>query len=136
MIKNLLVIDDDEINLFIVNQFIAKHQFAEHVINLRNGKEAIDYFEALVETRGTPPELIFLDLYMPIMTGWEFLDDYSCRFEPLFPATRICVLSNSLMMEDQLKAMSYTCCISFITKPLSAVRLISLKKYEALRQYF
>ncbi|WP_247233448.1 response regulator [Telluribacter sp. SYSU D00476] len=136
MIKNLLIIDDDELTLFIINRFMLKHQFVENIISITNGQEAIDYFEKLSAGDGDAPELIIMDINMPIMTGWEFLDEYSQRFQPRFPATRICVLSNSLFIEDAIKAKSYSACISYITKPLTNIKINRLKNHTALKQYF
>lgn len=136
MIKNLLLIDDDELTLFIINRFMLKHQFVENIISVKNGREAVDYFEKLAAGDGPAPELIIMDINMPVMTGWEFLDEYSQRFQPLFPATRICVLSNSLFVEDAIKAKSYSACISYITKPLSTTKITRLKNNKALKHYF
>ncbi|GAB3179232.1 response regulator [Telluribacter humicola] len=136
MIKNLLLIDDDELTLFIINRFMLKHQFVENIISVKNGQEAIEYFERLTAGDGVAPELIIMDIIMPVMTGWDFLDEYSRRFQPQFPATRICVLSNSVFMEDAIKARSYSACFSYITKPLSSTKINRLKTNKALKQYF
>ncbi|HEV7349739.1 response regulator [Telluribacter sp.] len=137
MIKNVLLIDDDDTTLSLVKLAVTRNGFAEHVIPLRNGKEGIDYFERLAAgNEKEVPEMIFLDIFMPGMDGWEFIDEYIRRFAAQFPNTHICVLSTSSEPDDQVKASSYPCIICFWNKPLFIKDLNTLKNHELLRQYF
>ncbi|HEV7349748.1 response regulator [Telluribacter sp.] len=138
MIKNLLLIDDDEITLKILKLLIVRQHFAENIITRKNGKEGLDYFDELSTQPGADevPDLILLDINMPVMNGWDFLDDYSQRFETKFPNTKVCMLSSTVDPADFQKASNYACVISFVSKPLLMSEVEMLRKLEPLRHFF
>ncbi|WP_247236553.1 response regulator [Telluribacter sp. SYSU D00476] len=137
MINNLVLIDDDPITLRIIELTIKRNQFADNVIKLKNGEEGIHFFEKLstIETN-IVPELVFLDLNMPVMNGWDFLDEYAARYQVLFPNTQICILSSSVDPQDQLRAQKYSSVIRFISKPIFISELTELKHHVSLYDYF
>lgn len=122
MIKKLLCIDDDEITLMLIKMVTEKASFAKEVITAANGKEALDYYYNLLhsEIKVAPPELVFLDLNMPVMNGWEFLDEFIQKVYPSFPDTKIVVLSSSSNPVDKEKAKQYPIIIGYIPKPITA----------------
>ena len=75
-VKNLLLIDDDEIFTFMTKRLIERTNLAEQIKIFENGKTAIDFLESLIDKPALLPEVIFLDLSMPILDGWGFLDEY------------------------------------------------------------
>lgn len=80
MLHKILCVDDDPITLMLYKMVIAKASFTEEIITAKNGQEAMDYYEKLKANNETHcPELIFLDLNMPVMGGWEFLDNFTKR---------------------------------------------------------
>ena len=63
--------------LFLVQKFLLRNNsFASNILVCQNGKEALDVIVSLLESGEVLPEVIFLDLNMPIMDGWEFLDEF------------------------------------------------------------
>jgi CheY-like chemotaxis protein len=114
--KKILLVDDDMITVIITDRIIKHNAFSEEVVSLNNGQEALDYL-----AKSTPediPEIIFLDLNMPIMDGWEFLEHYQKLSFGINNYPPVYILSSTADSEDQRKAMSYSFVKKFISKPL------------------
>src|SRR3978361_698393 len=121
---SVLLVDDDEINNFISIKLIKKALLNTDIIACLNGKYAIDQ---LVETQKKDPsklpDYILLDINMPIMNGWEFLDEYKrLNIDPL-GKTKIFIISSSVFSNDINRARSYPIVKSFISKPLSVEKI-------------
>ena len=141
MLDEVLLIDDDEITLMICEFVIKKEGFAREVSILKNGQEGIDYFQELeqkLKQQATekPFELILLDLHMPVMSGWEFLEEFETRFEKSFPGVKICILTSSVDPLDLTNSKIYNNVIGFINKPLTAQRLEEIKENEHIAHLF
>ncbi|MBB2146896.1 response regulator [Pedobacter sp. LMG 31464] len=123
---NLLVIDDDDINIFIIKKIVEKTGFDIDMVSKSNGQQAIDYLNEVVSTNRPIPHLILIDINMPVMNGWEFVEAY----QSLGIAQRVdlYILSSSVYENDIEKTKSYTAVKGFISKPLSIERLTELIK--------
>jgi len=121
---NLLVIDDDDINIFIIKKIVEKTGYEAKMVAKTNGLMAIDYLKELMENEQILPHLILIDINMPVLNGWEFLDAY----EKLGISKEIdmYMLSSSVYENDIEKAKTYKTVKGFISKPLSIERLIEL----------
>jgi len=131
MIKRLLCVDDDKLTLILSDVVIKKALFTQQTITTTDGEKALAHF-AEIAGKGEPyfneaPELIFLDLNMPVMNGWEFLEAYTNRYAAVFPATKIIIVSSSIDPVDKLKAKDYPFVIDFISKPLTVDILNKIK---------
>jgi CheY-like chemotaxis protein len=120
---------------------IKKAKFAEEVITAKNGKEGIAWFSAYFsknkkESRPEAPQLIFLDLNMPVMNGWDFLEDYLMKYADRLPDTKVVILSSTVNPEDFSRANRYDIVIDFINKPLTQEGLEELMEHEQLSTYF
>ena len=97
-----------------------------------NGKEALEYYHNLLkepaDKQADYPHLIFLDLNMPVMNGWEFLDEFVNSLLPKFPDTKVVILSSSANPVDKEKAKLYPIIIGYISKPITADLLKMLVK--------
>jgi CheY-like chemotaxis protein len=121
---NMLVIDDDEINVFIIKKIIEKTGYAVSMISKSNGQLALDYLTALVKNGDPFPQLILVDINMPLLNGWEFLEAYEKLNMP--EQTHMYMVSSSVYENDIEKAKSYKAINGFISKPLSIGRLTEL----------
>ncbi|GAB3163409.1 response regulator [Telluribacter humicola] len=130
------MIDDDDISLKIVTLTVKRYHFAECISILKNGKEGIGYLDEVLLKEKVPPTLIFLDINMPVMDGWEFLEEYTQRFEKYFPQTSICMLTSSLDPQDQERASHYPSVIAFLSKPFVLDNMAMLRSHPKLRYYF
>lgn len=128
-LKSILLVDDDEVTNFINTELINDMQVTEHLQVCENGRIAMDY---LIEAhKENPPEgyyipdLIFLDLNMPVMNGVEFLEEYKIRFANC--DTIITMLSTSQIQEEVFQTlMSTNLVVSFLEKPLSREKVQDL----------
>lgn len=127
MLHKLLCVDDDPITLMLYKMVISKAEFAAQVDTAQNGEEAVAYFDNLLNSGAEFPKLIFLDLNMPVMGGWEFLDLFSTRkYEP-FSDVKVIVLSSTIDPQDIEKSKSYPQVIDFRSKPISKEMLAELQ---------
>jgi CheY-like chemotaxis protein len=124
---SVLLVDDDEINNFISIKLIKKALLNTEIMACLNGKFAIDQLVDI--QRKDPaklPDYILLDINMPIMNGWEFLDEYKrINLDPL-GKTKIYIISSSVFSNDINKARSYTLVKDFISKPLNVDKIKEL----------
>ena len=140
MIKKVLCVDDDTISLTISQLLLKRTGFATEVNTVIDGSEAIEYFENLFannpDPAGNAPELILLDINMPVMNGWEFLQEYTPKFLEKLPNTHIVILSSTIDPEDFALAKQFPVVKQFISKPLSIENLEELKSNLSIAPYF
>jgi len=129
----ILCVDDDPITLMLCKMVISRASFAKEVITAQNGEEALNYFDELkLNHLGAEikryPELIFLDLNMPVMGGWEFLDHFSKNgYASIFRDCKVIVLSSTIDPDDINKAKTYSMVLDFLSKPITKQMLEDLK---------
>jgi CheY-like chemotaxis protein len=130
----VLVIDDDEPTNFFTRMILEESGCTDHIKVMQSGQEALDYLAKSEQagcdaSRYPSPDLIFLDINMPAMDGWEFLVEY----RNLNVADKIIVvmLTTSLFPEDKLKAEEMPEISGFENKPLTAEKL-----HKVLEKYF
>jgi CheY-like chemotaxis protein len=121
---DLLVIDDDDINIFIIKKIVEKTGYDINMIAKTNGQLAIDHLNNMLETNQPFPQLILIDINMPVLNGWEFLEAYDKL--NVSQQVDMYMLSSSVYENDIEKAKTYKKVKGFISKPLSINRLIEL----------
>ncbi|KEQ28988.1 response regulator [Pedobacter antarcticus 4BY] len=121
---NLLVIDDDDINIFIIKKIVEKTGYDAKMVAKTNGQLAIDYLKDLQQNDISFPDLILIDINMPVLNGWEFLEVYEKL--GILQDSDMYMLSSSVYENDIEKAKTYKTVKGFISKPLSIERLIEL----------
>jgi len=127
-INSICLIDDDPITIFSVKKLIEITQITQTVHSFRNGHEALEYFNNL--DNKTHPDLILLDLNMPIVDGWEFMDGYSKL--NLKKDVVIYVMTSSINPSDANKVKTYNQKFPFevkhLIKPINKDKLVALAK--------
>ena len=123
---NLLVIDDDDINIFIIKKIVEKTGFDIDMVSKNNGQQAIDYLKQTIASNLPLPQLILIDINMPVMNGWEFIEAYQSL--GVTTPVDLYILSSSVYENDIEKTKSYSSVKGFISKPLSMERLTELIK--------
>jgi len=128
---SILLVDDDEINNFISIKLIKKALLTTEIMACLNGKFAIDQLVGIQKKDPNKlPDYILLDINMPIMNGWEFLDEYKrLNIDPL-GKSKIYIISSSVFSNDINKARSYPLVKSFISKPLSVEKIKEMFEIE------
>lgn len=121
---SLFLIDDDDINTFIISKIAERTGFQMEIISRSNGKAALEYIQQLVDNHQELPDLTLIDINMPVMNGWEFVE----AFEQLIPnsVNDMYMLSSSVYENDIEKAKVYSSVKGFISKPLAMERLKEL----------
>jgi CheY-like chemotaxis protein len=130
MLDQILCVDDDPITLMLCKKVIIKSSFSNEIITAQNGEEALSYFNTIRYAKNKPnehPQLIFLDLNMPVMGGWEFLDHFNSPEFSEFNTIKVVVLSSTIDPEDLEKAKQYPMVIDFLSKPITRSMLEYLK---------
>ncbi|MCW2119499.1 response regulator [Flavobacterium sp. 7A] len=125
MLNKIFCVDDDPITLMLCKKVISKMEFSKETVTAKNGEEALQYYIDSKKDGITTnlPQLIFLDLNMPVMGGWEFLDSF-CKDEfSEFNNTPIVVLSSTIDPADLEKTKKYPMVIDFLSKPISFAML-------------
>lgn len=111
--RMILLIDDDEIQNFITQRMIQRVKENVQLEVCTNGQMGLD----ALYVKGLEPELILLDINMPVKNGWDFIDEYMKHEHPKMP---IYILTSSIHDGDRKKAAKYDCVKDFLVKPLSA----------------
>ncbi len=139
MIKKLLLVEDDPITQMLERIILSNAGFCQETMSLDNGIAAVDWLETYLNQGNQNlnlPELIFLDLNMPMMDGWEFLKLFEEKYAPLFPNTKVIILSSTVNPLDWEKSKEHQVVIGFEKKPLSVETLDNLKQSEVLKHFF
>lgn len=120
----VLLVDDDPISNFINKKIVKSLISVDNLHEAKNGMEALDYIENYIETKkDSLPEIILLDINMPIINGYEFLEVLKANYPHL--TSKIIVLTSSDSEEDQMK-MNELGSDHFITKPLTKEKLAEI----------
>lgn len=131
MLDKIFCVDDDAITLMLCKKVIERVGFAKEIITAQNGEEAFAYFQDLAKQPVLDPEypkLVLLDLNMPIMNGWEFLDAYQeSGYQNIFKEAKFIVLSSTIDPQDVDKAKKYSAVLDFLSKPITKEMLEELK---------
>lgn len=118
---NILLIDDDEATNYIHKIVFKKANYRGIITSVESAEEALEHITSNPDT----PDLILLDINMPRMNGWEFLEEYQNLHLEKQPI--IYIVSTSLNPNDKLKSESHSLISGFIAKPLSIDMVEQLK---------
>lgn len=139
MIPLVMCIDDDSIVLML-NEFILNDQsFCEKILKYDRADAALQYFTEqanLPELDRAIPTIIFLDINMPVLDGWEFLDCFTRDFPQFHQLLRFVILSSSINPLDLEMANNHPLVIHFMPKPIGEVSLVQLKGHEFISAFF
>ena len=120
-LQEILLVDDSHSDNFIHERRIRNMNVTERIVTKYNGREAIDYLStALSEDTYPAPDLIFLDINMPVMDGWEFLEEYAKLPDEKKARIVLAMLTTSTAAQDKERAQKFHQLSKFITKPLTA----------------
>lgn len=124
----VMLVDDNDTDNFIHKRVIELTGFAKNIIVKNSGKSALEYLETNKDNLEKLPNIIFLDINMPIVDGFVFLFEYENFPDSLKDKCKVVILSSSDNKRDIDRIVDNEYVISFITKPLSEEALVDLKK--------
>lgn len=125
---NILLIDDDEDTIFLMGVLFRKFDKVEHYTIETTGRKALSFLEKCKKM----PDCIFVDLKMPEMGGFEFVETFERLYGEKYPQTRLYILSSSAGERDHNQAISYKSVEEFILKPLTKKKLSEI--FEAFQR--
>lgn len=130
--KSVLLVDDDPTINFVHKLFLTEWEVTDQIYTATNGKEALDFLERNEDFGKHPPSMILLDINMPIMNGFEFLEAYQHIPEENKASVIMAMLTTSLHQKDRERASQFINLDSYLTKPLDKDQLMQvIEKYWA-----
>ena len=129
LVEKTVLIDDSDIDLFIQRRFLEVYEFSKQLLLYKSASEALNWLRKL--NGEAPPDVIFLDLNMPEIDGFAFLNSFNELPEKIINKSRIVVLTSSNSLQDRDLAFKNKNVIKFITKPLKQADIEELKKMIA-----
>lgn len=118
-LKCILLIDDDSATNYIHKRVIDKAEITEKIVALESGYDALEYLQKTDFDKFPRPDIIFLDINMPGMDGWEFLNGYEKLKENQRSKIILVMLTTSLNPDDKNKSDSISTINGFRNKPLN-----------------
>ncbi|MBO9618093.1 MAG: response regulator [Niabella sp.] len=125
--KKIFIIDDDPIHRLLMSKLFERQPKSCNLSFFENGQKGLTALETIIaETPETLPEIILLDIEMPFMNGWQFMDKYSALPEDIKKQMRIYMVSSSFSDQDRERVKAYADIQDYVVKPLRMEKIIEL----------
>ncbi|UJH66690.1 response regulator [Allomuricauda sp. SCSIO 65647] len=125
-LKSILLIDDDEVTNYVNSILFKKADCCEKLEICQDGQAALNFLNNCIAQRTHFPEIILLDINMPKMSGWEFIDEYIKIEKAYRQNTAVVMLTTSLNVKDEVFLQHYEEVRAFCHKPLSVGQINGL----------
>lgn len=127
-LKSLTLVDDDDTFVFLTTKVIEQTNLVDLIKVFGNGLDAINFLKENKNNVDALPEIILLDLSMPIMNGWQFLEEYTKLNPTIGKKITIYICSSSISPNDITRAKTIREVSDYIIKPITKDKLIDLIK--------
>lgn len=117
--ETVMIIDDNTVDLYISSRLIIKNYFSKKVLEYSNAIEALQYLQENQNNKTMLPQVIFIDIYMPLMSGFQFLEAYEELPLDLKNNCRTYIISSTIDDDDIARARKNKNVISFQVKPIN-----------------
>ncbi len=124
----VLLIDDNDIDNYISNHVIESTHLAKKITAKSSALDALVYLKSIEQTGGKFPDIVFLDVRMPKMDGFDFLEKFNEFPESLTRACKVILLTSSMHPDDKVRARQNPLVKKFLNKPLTSELVESLVK--------
>ena len=117
--SKVFIIDDDPIHQRIAQIMIAKHQLYDEFVSYTEAGKALADLESNYGALDFLPDVILLDLNMPVMDGWDFLEKFEKNRSNYIKEIKVFIVSSSVDEKDISRSQTYSSVKGFISKPLN-----------------
>jgi CheY-like chemotaxis protein len=124
-----ILIDDDFISVFLTEKLLRREEFSEHITSFQSPQQALEHVQQAIPDN--VPDIILLDLNMPLMSGWDFLDAIRPQEAQLAGRCLIYILTSSLAPTDKIRAKEYGLVAGVIHKPLDRAKVQAIRTQSA-----
>jgi len=128
----LVLIDDNPIDHYIVRTMLYNNEVCKQATYTFDGSMVLEFIEENRAAKHLLPDGIFLDLTMPDLSGWEFLDKFEKIKDSLDKQIELYVMTSSVRESDKERSSKYGCVNSFISKPLTKQVLNNICQQQQL----
>lgn len=127
-LKTVMIVDDSYIDRYIAEKVMMKYLFASNILSIDTAHAALTMLSSIAATPEKLPELILLDVNMPEMSGFDFLEAYEEMPVIVKETCKIMMLTTSLNPKDRDEARNNPYVVDFLSKPLGPDQLIQIEK--------
>jgi CheY-like chemotaxis protein len=124
--KTIWIIDDDPIYQIIMKKIIVKSEIFSSNFSFPDGKEAIDSLKKIILKNEKFPDIILLDIEMPILDGWGFMEEFALLKPQINAEIKIYISSSSIAIEDKERAQNNPGILGYMSKPVTLDNLIKI----------
>lgn len=117
-IDTICIIDDDELSRFVLNETIKKNNYADHVLSFGNGYDALVAIKKMISRNEELPDLILVDINMPVMDGCGFMNGFSELRSFIHKEISIYIHSSCDIEEGKAKITNHSSISGFLSKPI------------------
>lgn len=117
--ETVMIIDDNLVDLYIISRMITKNNFGKNVLHYTEAEEAMKYLQENQDNVSKLPQIIFVDIYMPLMSGFEFLEVYDTLSATLKNHCKTYVISSTIDNEDIARSSRNKNVVCFHVKPIT-----------------
>lgn len=117
--ETVMIIDDNTIDLYVCSRMIIKNNFGKKVLQYSVATEALKYLHDNQNNFSELPQIIFVDIYMPIMSGFEFMTEYDKLSPVLKKHCKVHIISSTIDNQDIVKSRTNNNVVSFQVKPIT-----------------
>lgn len=125
----ILLVDDDEVTNFLSREMLRMFLIDPAIHAVDNGQDALNYLKESMESDRPLPNLILLDINMPVMDGWEFLREFEQLKWPGLNKVNVVMFTSSVYYEDIDRARSHDCVREIYSKPLDEEKIKAIMQH-------
>jgi CheY-like chemotaxis protein len=124
--KTIFLIDDDPVFVYLTKKIICSVNGECEIMEFSDGELAIGRLKQICGDSSSLPDIIFVDLSMPVMDGWEFLDEYARLRPQLNKAIELFIVSSSITPQEVERSKTYPMVSDFLIKPVAKGKIAEI----------
>jgi CheY-like chemotaxis protein len=124
--KTIFLIDDDPVFVYLTKKIICSINGGCHIREFADGELAIDRLRQICNDPGELPDIIFVDLSMPVMDGWEFLNEYAQLCPLLSKPIELFIVSSSISPQEVERSKTFSVVSDFLIKPVAKGKIAEI----------